>query len=138
MQSAYLATCLVGAAIVASFVLAPDSVAQDATGVWVNPPEACDTVFTRSGGQIDFSPRADFYGSGFIIKGNVIRGKMATCKVQKTTRQGNIVTITATCATDVMVGDSTFQLKVDDHNTLVRIVPGSPELDTKYVRCPTK
>lgn len=113
------------------------SAAQDASGLWANQLDACDTIFLRDGNRVSFSPTADFHGSGFIIEGNVIRGKSATCKVRKKARKGDVVTITATCASDVMVGDATFQLKVADPNSIVKIVPGIPELDTKYFRCPS-
>lgn len=110
--------------------------AQDASGLWANQLDACDTIFLRDGKRVSFSPTADFHGSGFVIEGNVIRGKSATCKVRKKARKGDVVTITATCASDVMVGDATFQLNVAEPNSIVKIVPGIPELDTKYFRCP--
>lgn len=121
-------------------LLAPSasSLAQDATGLWADQPDACSTVFVKAGGRTEFSPKADFHGSGLIVEGNVIRGKMATCKIRKKVRKGQTVTLTATCATDVMVSTTTFQLKIDDPNTIVKIVPGIPELDTRYIRCPSK
>lgn len=127
---------LVGASLLLAFVAS--STAQDANGLWANQPDACDTIFVKKGGRTEFAPTSDFYGSGFIIEGDVIRGKTATCKVIRKAREGDIVTITATCASDVVVTDATFQLKVDSADTFVRIVPGIPELNTNYIRCPPK
>jgi hypothetical protein len=114
------------------------STVQDASGLWANQPEACESIFVKTAKGVDFAPTADFHGSGFIIQGDVIRGKTATCKVRKRARQGKVITITATCTSDVMVGDTTFRLRVDDPDSIVRLVPGLPELDTKYMRCPEK
>ncbi len=123
------------AAVILLLASAAASLAQDASGLWANQPDACDTIFVRDGKRVEFSPRADFHGSGFVIEGNVIRGKTATCKVRTKARNGAVITITATCASDVMVGDATFQIRVDDPNSIVKIVPGIPELDTRYFRC---
>ena len=125
-------------AIVLTFACGTASVAQDVTGLWANQPEACDTIFVKHGNRIEFSPKADFHGSGFIIEGDVIRGKMATCKIRKKVRKGDMVTITAACATAVMVADSIFKFRTDEPDAIVRLAAGSSALDTKYVRCSSK
>ncbi len=110
--------------------------AASVDGAWVTNPSACNQVFVKKGGKINFTRAADMYGSGFIVEGDKLRGKIATCKVKARKEDGDTVNILATCATDIMFSDNQFSLKIVDQNKITRIFPGLPELKTDYFRCP--
>src|SRR3954447_11828808 len=109
--------------------------AVDLDGAWATDAGSCSKVFVKKGGQTRLSPSADLYGSGFVIDGSAIRGKIATCKITSLKEDGPTVHIEAACATDIMHSSNDFTLKRIDDNKLVRAYPGIPEMDTLYFRC---
>ncbi len=111
------------------------STAADINGAWTNDRENCAKVFTTQGGKTVLTTNADFYGSGFVIDGNIIRGKSATCKIKSMSQKGNKIAISASCATDVMMGDTRFSLILGDDGRLTRSFPGMPEMTMDYFRC---
>jgi hypothetical protein len=104
-------------------------------GMWATNPDRCQDIFVKRGNEVVFSDKADMYGSGFIVSGKTIRGKIAVCKVQSLKKSGNTANIRAACATDISVSTNNFGLRLVDANKLVRSIPGVPELDTSYFRC---
>jgi hypothetical protein len=112
------------------------SQAADFDGLWATSPEACKDIFTKRGNDVVFSDKADMYGSGFILSGKTIRGKIAVCKIQSLKKSGNTANIRAACATDISVSTNNFALRLVDDNKVIRSIPGVPELDTSYFRCP--
>jgi hypothetical protein len=48
---------------------------------------------------------------------------------------GDRMQLLASCATDIMFSDNQFSLEIVDQNTIARVFPGMPELNTNYFRC---
>jgi hypothetical protein len=109
--------------------------AADINGTWISDVAMCQKVFERKGGRVLFAKTADIYGSGFIIEGNQIRGRMATCAVKARKEQGDVVNIIATCSTDIAIDTAHFSLKVIGPNRIVREFHGMPEMSMPYERC---
>jgi hypothetical protein len=109
--------------------------AADLTGAWANDTSACAKVFHKTGSRIAFARNSDAHGSGFIIEGNRIRGKMATCTIKARKQDGQIVNLVTTCSTDIAVETIQFMLKVVDQDRITRLFPGMPELEASYERC---
>jgi hypothetical protein len=104
-------------------------------GDWVTDLGACKKVFVKKGGQSYLARDADLYGSGFVISGTTIRGKLATCKITSLKEEGATVRVRAACATDIMLSDNQFELTMQGADKLVRAFPGVPEMDTPFYRC---
>ncbi len=109
--------------------------AVDINGAWASDVAVCNKVFVKKGGQISIANDADIYGSGFIIQRGKIRGKIASCTIKSVKEDGSLIHILATCATDIMVSDTQFSLKIIDDNKMAREFSGSPEMKTDYFRC---
>ena len=122
----------------AAFMLSYGTVvhAADINGVWASDVAVCNKVFTKKGGRVSFAKYADIHGSGFILDGNSIRGKLANCKIKTRKQDGDLVHLVAKCATDVMLDNMELTLKVIDDNKVARVFAGLPELETLYYRCP--
>jgi len=133
-RRAFLTARLAAVALAASVALS-QAVAAELDGAWTNDRQLCDKVFSNSGGKVSLSQNADFYGSGFVIDGNTIRGKSATCKIKSMTKTNNKIRISATCATDVMVSDTNFDVEIGADGRLTRSFPGMPEMTMDYFRC---
>jgi hypothetical protein len=122
------------AALFFSMASSPGS-ADELDGAWATNPDKCNEIFVKRGNDFILSERADFYGSGFVISGKTIKGKIAICKIQSMKKSGPTTNIRATCATDISVSTNSFGLRMDGDNKLIRSIPGVPELDTSYFRC---
>ena len=110
--------------------------AVDLSGAWASAPEVCDKVFVTKGNQISFGPKSDIHGSGFIIEGRRIRGRTAKCNLIRTREDKGIVHMVAACATDIMLSNVQFSLRVRDENTVDRIFPGMADMEMPFFRCP--
>jgi hypothetical protein len=110
--------------------------AADVNGVWASDVAVCNKVFTKKGGRVSLAKDADIYGSGFILDGNSVRGKLANCKIKTRKQDGDLVRLIASCATDVMLDNMELALKLIDDNKIARVFAGMPELETLYYRCP--
>lgn len=110
--------------------------AADLIGAWSTDVSACKKIFVKKGGRLSIAADSDLYGSGFIIEGNKIRGKMADCTIKSRKEDGALTHLVTTCAGDAVIGTVQFSLKIDDENRLTRIFPGVSELDRAYFRCP--
>jgi hypothetical protein len=109
--------------------------ALDLNGAWATNASACKDVFVRKGKQIRLSGNADFFGSGFVVDGQTIRGKIAVCRITSRKDEGDAISLAAACSTDIMMTAAQFNLKVVDDNKIMRVLPGNPEMDTPYYRC---
>lgn len=109
--------------------------AANIDGNWSTDRGTCGQIFVKRGNQMHLAPDADIHGSGFVIDGTTIRGKIASCKITSRRQVGSIVHVRAACATEVAISNSAFDLKVVDDDQIVRRVPGIPEMDTPYYRC---
>jgi hypothetical protein len=110
--------------------------AIDLNGMWSSDPALCDKIFVKKGKQIVFSQLSDLYGSGFIIDGSRIRGKVARCTIKSRKEDGDTVILSATCSTIIAPQDLEFSLKTVDDNTVARMIPGASAMRVDFHRCP--
>jgi hypothetical protein len=92
-------------------------------------------MFVRNADRVAFKDDADTYGSGFIIEGNKIRGRTATCDIKSRKEEGGTVHMLAGCATDIMLSNVQLSVKIIDENRISRIFPGMQEMEMTYYRC---
>jgi hypothetical protein len=117
-------------------LLAGEAQAIELSGVWASDAELCGKIFTKKGKQVVFGPLSDLYGSGFIIEGNRIRGKIARCTIKSRKEDGGTIHLSATCSTTIAAEDLEFRLKIIDDNTLGRLYPGTTAMQVDFHRCP--
>ena len=112
--------------------------AVDLSGAWATRADECPNVFVRRGRakQIEFSALSDQHGSGFIVEADRLRGKFARCKIKSRKEDGDTVNIIAGCATDIMLSNVQFSLKILEPNKISRIFPGIEDMAISYHRCP--
>ena len=112
--------------------------AVDLSGAWASHADQCDKVFIRKGraNEIGFTAMSSQYGGGFIIEANRLRGKFAICKIKTKKEEGQTVNIIAGCATDIMLSNVQFSLKMLEPNKILRMFPGMPDVEISYERCP--
>ena len=95
-------------------------------------------IFTTSGKKAALKKDSDLFGSGFIIDGNRITGRMARCTIKTKREDGANIHMLAACATDIMLGNVQLSVKVADDNRITRVFPGIEGMEVDYVRCPAK
>jgi len=134
-SAAFRIVLALSVALAAGLLSSQAAHAGELDGAWTNDKDACEGVFTQNGGKIVFAKNADFYGSGFVIDGKIIRGKAATCKIKSMSKRGNRIHIAAACATDIMLSDTQFDLTLGTDGRLTRSFPGMPEISMDYQRC---
>ena len=87
------------------------------------------------GKSISFRPDSEVHGSGFIVEGNSIRGKGARCAIKARRQEAEILHLIAACATDIMLSDVQFSLKVVNDNKVSRVFPGMEGIELSFDRC---
>src|SRR5829696_659462 len=114
------------------------AIAADLSGAWATSSDECSNVFVRRGRakQIEFAAMSDQHGGGFIVEADRLRGKFARCKIKSRKEDGDTVNIIAGCATDIMLSNVQFSLKMLDQNKISRIFPGIEDMAISYHRCP--
>src|SRR6202040_4485812 len=107
---------LLGAPVSVAAVLSLVAPTQaiELNGLWPSDPALCDKIFTKKGKPVAFSPLSDLYGSGFIIDGNRIRGKIARCTIKSRKQDGDTLLLAATCSTTIAAQGVEFSLKTID------------------------
>jgi len=118
-------------------ILAEKAHAVDLSGAWATNADQCSQVFTRKGraNQIGFAAMPEQYGGGFIVEADRLRGKFASCKIKSRKEDGENVNIIAGCATDIMLSNVQFSLKVLEPNKISRVFPGIMDMEISYYRC---
>jgi hypothetical protein len=124
------------ALFIAALLVSPTAKAVDLNGAWANDMAVCNKIFERKNNTISMTRDSDMHGSGFIIAGNEIRGKVATCTIKSRKEDGSILQLVATCSSDVALSTVQFSLQIDSENQMTRVYPGIPEMAMPYVRCP--
>jgi hypothetical protein len=109
--------------------------AIELTGAWSTDGQLCSFVFTKKGKQVAFAELSDLYGSGLIIDGDRIRGKAARCTIKSRKQDGDVLDLSAACASTIMTGNLRFSLKVIDDNNFSRMFPNIEGMEIKYTRC---
>jgi hypothetical protein len=126
------------ATMLTSLILVEEAHAIDLSGAWATNADQCSQVFIRKGraNQIGFTALSQQHGGGFIIEANRLRGKFASCKIKTMKEDGQTVNIIAGCATDIMLSNVQFNLKVLESNKISRTFPGMQDMEISYYRCP--
>ena len=109
--------------------------AVDINGVWASDAAQCKNIFVKSSNAVSFSKDADLHGSGFIVEGNQLRGKMGACTVKARKDEDPVVNIVAVCSTDIAISTVQFRFRMIDPNRVLREFPGMPDLQMGYERC---
>jgi len=107
-------------------------------GAWADDPSICGKIFVKRNAKLAMTTDADNYGSGFIVDGNQIRGKIATCNIKSRKEEAGLVHLITSCSTDVALQTVQLSFKVDGDSKITRIFPGVPEMSISYSRCPTQ
>jgi hypothetical protein len=119
----------------AAAILTVPAHAFDLRGAWASQGDLCKLVFTKKGNAVTFAELSDLYGSGFIIDGDRITGKTASCTITSRKQDGNNLQLGANCATSIMRQNADFLLKVIDDNNIARVIPEIENMEIKYTRC---
>jgi hypothetical protein len=112
--------------------------AVNLSGAWATHADQCSQVFIRKGRakQIGFTALSEQHGGGFIVEADRLRGKFASCKIKSRREDGESVNIIAGCATDIMLSNVQFSLKVLGPDEISRTFPGMEDMEISYHRCP--
>ena len=109
--------------------------AIELTGAWSTDANLCNLVFTKRGTQVEFAELSDLYGLGPIIDGDQIRGKAARCTITSRKQEGDVVDMSAACASTIMTGNLRFSVRGIDDNNFSRLFPNIEGMEIKYTRC---
>ena len=112
-----------------------DVLATDVTGAWTSDTSNCSKIFVKTPKGVFLSEDSDLYGSGFVIEGRKIKGRMANCDIKTIKDEGSMLHLIAACATDVMLSNVQVTFKVVNQDRVVRLFPGMPEIEIPYDRC---
>jgi hypothetical protein len=115
--------------------MTPCARAFDLNGAWASDGSACDKIFQMKNKIASIRRDSDLYGSGFIVEGNQLRGKVAKCAIKSRKEDGQMVHLIAVCSSDIALSTVQFTVRGDNDNQLTRIFPGLPEMSVSYVRC---
>jgi hypothetical protein len=128
----------ISAVLLTGLVFTEKAGAVDLSGAWATNADECGNVFVRRGRakQIELTALSDQHGGGFIVEADRLRGKFACCKIKTRKEDGDAVNIIAGCATDIMLSNVQFSLKVLEPNKISRIFPGIADMAISYYRCP--
>ena len=132
-RPAFLLAMLLGFFLVSSSPIS----ALELTGAWAASAGQCSKVFTRGGraNEIAFTALSARHGGGFIIEANRVRGKFATCAIKSRKGDAQSLNLIVACATDIMLSNVQFILKMLDDKSVVRQFPGMEGMESKYYRC---
>jgi hypothetical protein len=111
------------------------ALAFDLTGAWASSVDQCGKVFKKNKNQTTFTQDSDVYGAGFIADTNQLRGRNAKCTIKSRKEAGDTLHLLAGCASDIMLQNVQFSLKVLDNNTVSRLFPGMDGMKITYYRC---
>ena len=128
---------LIGAAIMLGstvFSMA-EARAIELSGAWATHADLCSQVFTKKDNRVVYAEFSELFGSGFIIDGDRIRGKAATCTIKSKKQEGDSLELSAACASSIMTQDVKFSLKIIDDNAIARSFPEISGMSINYSRC---
>jgi hypothetical protein len=128
--------CAIAATALAGSLFSGPVHAADLTGAWATNVDECGRVFVKKGAAMEFAQDSDQYASGFIVEADRLRGKTASCKIKARKEDGDVINIVAACATDIMLSNVQFTLKVIEPNRISRMFPGIMDMEISYYRCP--
>ena len=79
------------AVLIAALFVSPAANAADLDGAWANDLSICNKIFEKKNNTISMTRDSDMHGSGFIIAGNQIRGKVSTCTIKSRKEDGSLL-----------------------------------------------
>ena len=128
---------LVGAAIMLGSTIfsMAEARAIELSGAWATHADLCSQVFTKKDNRVVYAEFSELFGSGFIIDGDRIRGKAATCSIKSRKQEGDSLELSAACASSIMTQDVRFNLKIIDDNNISRSFPEIAGMSQNYTRC---
>jgi hypothetical protein len=111
--------------------------AFELTGAWATSADQCSKVFARRGraNQVNFTSFPGVYGGGFIAEANRLRGKAVNCSIKSRKESGQTINLIVACASNILLSDVQFFLKVLDDNAISREFPGMEGMEVTYHRC---
>lgn len=122
--------------IFVSVLLGSSAHAFDLNGAWTTNRDSCAKIFETKNGKISFAYDSDFFGSGFIIEGNQMRGPAKTCRIINRKEEGGTLHLIASCTTDIAVlGTQEVSAKIDGDDKITRIYPEFPDMGISFYRC---
>jgi hypothetical protein len=105
-------------------------------GVWTTDSSQCSKMFEKKHQTISLRPKSDIYGSGFIVEGNKIRGKLLTCEITDRKQAGAVLNLAARCSTSIaLLSPTEFSLKINDDNHITRTLADFDNMSVTYARC---
>lgn len=128
---------LAAALTAGSLCIATSALAQSTNidGAWADKAATCGKVFEKTGDRISLRKDSDAFGNGFVIDGNRIIGKLATCNIKARKQDGDTIHLVTVCSTTVAFEHMQITLKMDGPDRMTQIFPGVPELAVTYERC---
>jgi hypothetical protein len=134
----WLLKCAIAVTTLIGLIVAEKAHAVDLSGAWATDADQCRHVFIRKGraSQIGFTAFSEQHGGGFIVEADRLRGKFASCTIKTMKEDGQVVNIIAGCATDIMLSNVQFSLKVLEPDKIARVFPGIMDMEIGYYRCP--
>ena len=129
---------LVTAIAVGSGLLSSHEVnAFELTGAWATSADQCSKVFVRKGraNQLNFTNFPGVYGGGFMVEADRLRGKFANCSIKTRKESGQTINLIVACASNIMLSNIQFFLKVLDDDAISREFPGMEGMEVTYHRC---
>jgi hypothetical protein len=111
--------------------------AFELTGAWTTDAEKCNQVFVQNKDttRLDFAEFAGVYGGGFIAEPGRLRGKFVNCRIKTSRETGQDLNLVAACATDIMLSDVQFMLRIVNDDNIIRVFPGIDGIELDYHRC---
>ena len=109
--------------------------AIDLTGAWASDADKCGKIFKKNGNRIAFAQDSDVHGAGFVAEANQLRGRAARCRISSRKQVNDILNLMTACATDIMLQNVQFSIKVLDENKIARQFPGMEGMEITYYRC---
>ncbi len=96
MSNSNLIVPAIFCAMVSMFSFSADAFELD--GAWATDSSQCRKIFAKKHHTISLNPKSDIYGSGFIVEGNRIRGKLLTCEITDRKQAGAVLNLVARLA----------------------------------------
>jgi hypothetical protein len=120
----------------AFMLLASSANAFDFDGAWATDAGNCPQIFVKKNNKISMSRRSDFFGGGFIVEGDRIRGPSATCKINGRKEEADMLRLIASCTTQIAIlSPMQLDIKIESPDKIIRFFPNFPEIAIPYARC---
>ncbi|MGB6751557.1 MAG: hypothetical protein WBE71_03000 [Xanthobacteraceae bacterium] len=133
MSNSNLIVSAIFCALVSIFSFSANAFELD--GAWATDSSQCSKMFAKKHHTISLTPKSDIYGSGFIVEGNRIRGKLLTCEITDRKQAGAVLDLAARCSTSIaLLSPTELSLKIDDDNHITRTLTDF-DMSVTYARC---